>query len=295
MVTFMFYILTTKKSKVTAFSSSSTYASLPRGLPVIHAFTFVSSFILCGFLSLSLSPRICSVSMKQASQGGDDDGELSERLLLTRSRQYDVALLFEAPLSQCSLRSLGSALQNCASLAVLDVSRNHLVSLHGVESVAGTLSHLNASDNRIADVAALATCTQLTALHLEGNQIQERGAVQTIAQLPRLTEVWLRREITLDDGDSLVLDNPICSNEETYQAVCAELLPRVRSVDGVALRSAKTRPGGQPTTAVSHSGAIGQACTKRLETMTKTALANVPEEAELLQLLKTAEREAQRA
>jgi Leucine-rich repeat (LRR) protein len=69
-----------------------------------------------------------------------------------------------------------------ASLEVLDITQNDLISLMGIEHL-DALQNLQASHNRIASIAPLATCTALTELALNNNYI---SALPDLSKLTRL-------------------------------------------------------------------------------------------------------------
>lgn len=170
---------------------------------------------------------------------------LHEEDILRATRQYDIEVVYEAPLRSRGLVSLGDAFSRCRHLTVLDVSRNALVSLNGLHTLAATLTTLNAAENAIIDIDDLSRCAQLQRVFLEGNQLQTRAAIEPLSRLARLEEVYFRREASLDDrSPPTILDNPVCADRASYAQMLDELFSHVRWVDGVRFRETVALPNG---------------------------------------------------
>ncbi|EPY23551.1 leucine rich repeat containing 61 [Strigomonas culicis] len=157
---------------------------------------------------------------------------ITEDTILRQSKQYDVAVLFEARLSSLRAFSIdSSAFARCKSLTVLHLSHNRLDTLRGIEVLAETLTYLNAAENKLSDIASVAPCVQLRHVLLEGNQLSNRASLMPLTKLTRLEVLCLRRELELD-GARFVLDNPISADVKSYATLVKELFPAVRNVDG---------------------------------------------------------------
>lgn len=160
--------------------------------------------------------------------------ELTEASVLVSSGQYDVALIHQLVLRGHGLKSLNSGLVRCQALAILDVSCNALTTLKGIESVALTLTFLNAAENQLTDITALSSCTSLERVHLQGNMLRTRDSLAPLTVLHGLEELWLRKSTSLD-GTPVDLGNPICA-DAAYTDICTELFRTVRWVDGQFFR-----------------------------------------------------------
>ncbi|CAD2213188.1 hypothetical protein AGDE_00233 [Angomonas deanei] len=193
------------------------------------------------------------------------NGELTTAKVLQVSKQYDIELVYQAVLCNCALTSLSNGLQNCNALSILDLSRNKLTNLSGLEHVAGTLTVLNAAENALTDVSAVGALSHLTKLLLEGNQLSAKASLAPITKLTALHEVVFTRSVVLEgDTEPFVMDNPICADKKTYAAIVREMFGNVFWVDGVHRAVSEGQEGASPTAAASAEKNV-----KKLEEITK--------------------------
>ncbi|EAN78297.1 leucine-rich repeat protein (LRRP), putative [Trypanosoma equiperdum] len=161
-----------------------------------------------------------------------NDGILTEEIVLRCSRQYDVDAVRFVVLHGLRLRKLGDGFAKCSAIVRLDISRNNLTSLSGIEPTAGSLQYLNAAENLITDVSAVKECKLLEVVMLEGNRIGSEAALRPLAQLPELRQLVLKREVALEDADeTLELDNPVCE-KGGYEEIIRRYFSSVMFVDG---------------------------------------------------------------
>ncbi|CCW63295.1 unnamed protein product [Phytomonas sp. EM1] len=215
---------------------------------------------------------------------------LDESQILISTKQYDIELLYHANLSQMAIASLGVAFRRCYALTALDLSRNMLPSLDGIQDVAATLVFLNASENCIRDLAHLRGFAQLERVWLEGNQLSNKASIAPLAELKSVKELWLRREASMklsaNDTSCMVLDNPICSDSKAYALLCRELFPHVRSLDGSIYR----HEAAEDDTALAKVSTVDECAAsfrQASERIKKEVLEESMEEFHLLRLLKT--------
>ncbi|EKF32671.1 hypothetical protein MOQ_003475 [Trypanosoma cruzi marinkellei] len=201
----------------------------------------LSSLFFCFcFLLPSLNVALVSSLKVMPSGTGNtvEEGTLSEECILRASRQYDVEVLFQISLCSQGLRSLGDGFARCLALVRVDVSRNRLTSLEGIALLAGSLRHINASENEVEDLAGVDRCVLLEEVRLEGNQLSNEAAVLPLAQLPNLRSLFLQREMPLsgDTHETLLLDNPICHDKGMYDKILQRHFASVLCVDGRCFR-----------------------------------------------------------
>nr|CCC94004.1 putative leucine-rich repeat protein (LRRP) [Trypanosoma congolense IL3000] len=161
-----------------------------------------------------------------------NEGMLTEETVLRCSRQYDAQAVRYVKLRGMQLRKLGTAFTNFSAVVRLDISRNNLTNLTGVELIAPTLQYLNASENHLSDVSALSSCQELEVALLEGNRLGSEAALRPLTKLRCLRQLMLRRELPLDNTEeTLELDNPICEKEGYLDIINRCFKPNV-IVDG---------------------------------------------------------------
>ncbi|KAG5464426.1 hypothetical protein LSCM1_00612 [Leishmania martiniquensis] len=177
----------------------------------------------------------------------DDEKRLTEVDCLTSSRQYDPQIIFHVNVPRRGYHTIDcSAFVRCSALHVLDLSGNKLSTLSGMESVAPQLTFLNAAENSLHDIRALATCAALEQCMLEGNKLPSFASLEPLVTLPCLNTLVLQRRVLLQSGDTglggshqssdklLLLDNPVCRDAVAYKEHFLAKVPHVRWVDGVS-------------------------------------------------------------
>lgn len=173
--------------------------------------------------------------------------EFSEELVRTASGQFDVELVQHLTLASLSLRSIDRGVASqLVLLSVLDISKNNLTSLDGIEPLARTLVRLDASNNRIKSLQPLyggagagdaAVFGKLEVLRLQGNEIRELSEVLPLAkQLPKLRALYLREE-------NMRNPNPVCDAAPDYaKTMAAHFVPKCRCIDGHYFCHADVKP-----------------------------------------------------
>ncbi|KAG5489744.1 hypothetical protein GH5_00625 [Leishmania sp. Ghana 2012 LV757] len=177
----------------------------------------------------------------------DDEKRLTEVECLISSKQYDPQIIFCVSVARRGYHTLdSSAFLRCCGLRVLDISGNMLSTLSGLESVAPQLTFLNAAENNLHDICALASCAVLEQCMLEGNKLSSVVSLQPLMALPRLTTLVLQRHVSLEHvGGSLgrphqssdkllLLDNPVCRDPVAYTEQFLAKVPHVRWIDGAS-------------------------------------------------------------
>ncbi|KAH9578191.1 hypothetical protein LSM04_007374 [Trypanosoma melophagium] len=166
------------------------------------------------------------------------DGTLTESCITRASRQYDVETICTLTLRGVGVQSLGGAFTRCLALAHLDLTRNKLQSLKGIELLAHTLRCLSAAENELRDVSGIDACLLLENVQLEGNQLSSESALAPLAELPHLRYLVLQREVHVDGMDEpLLLDNPICTDKKMYEKILRRRFASVLCIDGHSFRS----------------------------------------------------------
>jgi Leucine-rich repeat (LRR) protein len=158
-----------------------------------------------------------------------DAVELTERLLLYATGQFDPSLIHTAMLPMLNIAFISpSAFARCGEyLTSLDLSRNNLSSVGGLEHLKA-LKLLNLSYNRVTHVGDLSKYSpMLEVLHLEGNHIADLESLNCFdaAIMPKLRALHLQQR---DGSDA----NPVCSNREAYVAFAGSHFQHVRCIDG---------------------------------------------------------------
>lgn len=204
--------------------------------------------------------------------------ELTEELVRRSAKQYDIEFVHHAILVGLSLNSLGNALKRCTFLTVLEVQQNKLVSLDGIEAVGKTLLLLNAAENQLTSLVPLTSCSALTTLYLEGNELAKESDILPITQLPSLREVRFKRMVKLElEDQGFCLDNPFCANPGLYHKIACGLLSRVLWVDGVLIR--RTIPSLQrPSPASGIDDPDIQRCLEELGSLKASCMNRTPGE-----------------
>ncbi|KAG5489007.1 hypothetical protein JIQ42_00627 [Leishmania sp. Namibia] len=177
----------------------------------------------------------------------DDEKRLTEVECLISSKQYDPQIIFFVSVPRRGYHTVdSSAFLRCCGLRVLDISGNKLSTLSGLESVAPQLTFLNAAENNLHDICALAPCAVMEQCMLEGNKLSSVASLQPLVALPRLTTLVLQRHVPLEHvGGSLerphqssdkllLLDNPVCRDPAAYTEQFLAKVPHVRWVDGAS-------------------------------------------------------------
>ncbi|KAK7194074.1 leucine-rich repeat protein (LRRP) [Novymonas esmeraldas] len=239
----------------------------------------------------------------------DAEKRLSEEDCLVASQQYDPQFLFHLSVPRRGYHRIDTAaLVRCDMLRVIDVSGNKLTSLSGLEAVAPRLIFLNAAENNLHDITALAAASVMERCMLEGNRLASAAALQPLVGLPGLVELVLQRSVSLSGADDLLLpsevhgadellllDNPVCRDPSAYAAQFLAQVPHIRWVDGVSASTrAKSISRGGGAAAVetaASAAAVVEAGLRGLESTRARATAVPDEEAALRrQLDRAAER-----
>ena len=125
-----------------------------------------------------------------------DDDCLTEELVVRHGGQYDPELLQRLTLSGLRLARLGAGLARCTALRVLDLARNKLQHLDGVE-VCASLERLLVARNELTRFGFVAGLAKLDHLDARANALQDVDAVAAHMWMsdptPRLPVMVARR------------------------------------------------------------------------------------------------------
>merc|ERR1712097_63077 len=156
-----------------------------------------------------------------------DDDCLTEELVVRHGGQYDPELLQRLTLSGLRLARLGAGLARCTALRVLDLARNKLQHLDGVE-VCASLERLLVARNELARFGFVAGLAKLDHLDARANALQD---VDAVAADLRPCAALASLELRSDDGSDA---NPCCA-APSYAATLRGALPALRVLDGASL------------------------------------------------------------
>ena len=156
-----------------------------------------------------------------------DDDCLTEELVVRHGGQYDPELLQRLTLSGLRLARLGAGLARCTALRVLDLARNKLQHLDGVE-VCASLERLLVARNELTRFGFVAGLAKLDHLDARANALQD---VDAVAADLRPCAALASLELRSDDGSDA---NPCCACR-CYAATLRGALPALRVLDGASL------------------------------------------------------------
>ena len=156
-----------------------------------------------------------------------DDDCLTEELVVRHGGQYDPELLQRLTLSGLRLARLGAGLARCTALRVLDLARNKLQHLDGVE-VCASLERLLVARNELTRFGFVAGLAKLDHLDARANALQD---VDAVAADLRPCAALASLELRSDDGSDA---NPCCA-APSYAATLRGALPALRVLDGASL------------------------------------------------------------
>ena len=175
-----------------------------------------------------------------------DDDCLTEELVVRHGGQYDPELLQRLTLSGLRLARLGAGLARCTALRVLDLARNKLQHLDGVE-VCASLERLLVARNELTRFGFVAGLAKLDHLDARANALQD---VDAVAADLRPCAALASLELRSDDGSDA---NPCCA-APSYAATLRGALPALRVLDGASLAladaaaTARARSPPRPST-----------------------------------------------
>jgi hypothetical protein len=111
--------------------------------------------------------------------------------------------------------------------------------LEGLDCLSGTLTRLDASQNRLTRIHGVAALTKLSQLNLRQNNLTEVASLELSGQLAPLK--CLRTLLLCDvfnahapaqDGTTAALDGNACCSEPGYKSQVLEALPWLSNLDG---------------------------------------------------------------
>lgn len=140
-----------------------------------------------------------------------------------RTGQFDVEDMLVVKANGCSLSSLSappSALLRCLNITTLELRRNEIRTLDGIE-VLSALRRLDLTDNKVATLAPLSMLTKLEEVFLAQN------AISDVKQLDHLKDLADLRTLSLGPGRG----NVIAAGDRHFPIVL-DVLPQVRILDG---------------------------------------------------------------
>ena len=154
----------------------------------------------------------------------DDEETLTEELVISKGGQYDPELLQRLTLSGLRLARLGQGLARCSNLRVLDLARNRLQTLDGIEACR-RLVRLRVAGNGLRSLGGVAGLADLEHLDARANAL---AAVDAVAAALRPCACLTSLELRADDGAEA---NPCCASQ-TYAATLRGALPALQVLDG---------------------------------------------------------------
>jgi hypothetical protein len=168
----------------------------------------------------------------------DDEETLTEELVISKGGQYDPELLQRLTLSGLRLARLGQGLARCSNLRVLDLARNRLQTLDGIEACR-RLVRLRVAGNGLRSLGGVAGLADLEHLDARANAL---AAVDAVAAALRPCACLTSLELRADDGAEA---NPCCASQ-TYAATLRGALPALQVLDGgrLALKDAAAAARG---------------------------------------------------
>mgnify|MGYP003310766942 CR=1 FL=1 len=131
-----------------------------------------------------------------------DEDSLTEELVVRHGGQYDPELLQRLTLSGLRLARLGAGLARCTALRVLDLARNKLQHLDGVE-VCASLERLLVARNELTRFGFVAGLAKLDHLDARANALQD---VDAVAADLRPCAALASLELRSDDGSDATGD-----------------------------------------------------------------------------------------
>lgn len=147
----------------------------------------------------------------------------TEDLIKSRSGQFDLEDVLVLKLNGAGLTSISaspSALLRCSNLTHLELRKNELKTLDGIEALPN-LEKLDVSDNKIANLSPLGFLMKLVELNVASN------AITDLKQLEHLKGLAELRSLTVGPGRG----NTIISGDRHVPFV-VEQLPQVLTLDG---------------------------------------------------------------
>lgn len=148
---------------------------------------------------------------------------LSVAGLRWRTGQFDVEDVLTVKANGCNISSLSappSAIFRCVNITTLELRRNEIRSLDGIEVLA-SMRRLDLTDNKIAVLSPLSMLMKLEELFLAQNNISD------IKQLDHLKDLSELRTLSLGPGRG----NIIAAGDRHFPIV-VDVLPQVRILDG---------------------------------------------------------------
>eukprot|EP00162_Nutomonas_longa_P007475 comp17803_c0_seq1/m.30726 comp17803_c0_seq1/g.30726 ORF comp17803_c0_seq1/g.30726 comp17803_c0_seq1/m.30726 type:complete len:244 (+) comp17803_c0_seq1:22-753(+) len=143
--------------------------------------------------------------------------ELTESFLKKIAGHFDLEGIYALDLSGKSVSRLDDLNTKCPKLVSLDLSRNNISELTGLEGLTD-LKKLDLSGNRIREVNDLADLFSLEVLDLSNNSIATIKDLSALAQFKSLKTLHVAK-------------NPICENS-SYKEKIKDLIPSLTNIDG---------------------------------------------------------------
>lgn len=170
----------------------------------------------------------------------DEKVELTEKLIKYASGQFDASLVHTLQLPMLNIVSIQpAAFLSCSRLTSLDLSRNELKSLEGIQPLGSFLEVLNIAFNQIVTLEPLRKFSALQVLHAEGNKLATSESLQAIEAIsvPTLRSVYFQAR-------DFSNQNPICVERKSYLQYMNNNFPHVRCIDGHYFYKDEVNPVG---------------------------------------------------
>ena len=153
--------------------------------------------------------------------------KLTPLFLKTVSQKFDLETIFLINLSDKGIMGGVGSLGECTNLMHLDISKNRLTMLTGIEGCIN-LRVLDLSFNKLTTIDALKGCINIERLDLQGNLIKDCKPIDRISPyLTKLKNLYLQ-EFTGENG------NPCCWTK-AYRPAIKAAFPDLSSLDGQRL------------------------------------------------------------
>jgi hypothetical protein len=156
---------------------------------------------------------------------------LTKKLLCQQAGTFDLDTVFTVGLSNLSLRGLDAVINECVHLKSVNLSRNQLSGLGGLDGgCLLELDTLNVSQNVLTSLSECAKLNALKKLYLHGNRIESASEVKALAaKLPSLEVLYLKQ---LDGSEA----NPVCATIPNYRRQLQQWFPQLLVLDGERLQ-----------------------------------------------------------
>ena len=150
--------------------------------------------------------------------------KLTPLFLKTVAQKFDLETIFILDVSDKNIQGNVGNLGDCLNLMNVDISRNRITMLTGMESLVN-LKICNLSYNKLTSIDGIKGCTSLERLDLQGNLIKDIKAIERVApSLTKLVNLYMQEF----NGEGA---NPVCW-QKVYRSGIKQFWPNLSSLDG---------------------------------------------------------------